>query len=125
MQRLQNAQRDRLRDGAHFRRHVRKKADFFTGSVLVAEDLIHGEAAFGGELFERNAPIRMLPEMLTRGFYRLPVFFTQRLVGRVHHHFEQLENGGDLIGAKQLNQFMGVLFGFGCINGHCVLPDSG
>jgi hypothetical protein len=76
---------------------------FFTRSVLVAEDLIHREAAFGGELIEANAFVRMLPEMFARCFHRLPVFRAERFVGRVHHHFKQLEDGRDLIGAELLD----------------------
>jgi hypothetical protein len=50
VQRLQNAERDRLRDGADLRGHVRQTGFSFTGSVLVTEDLFHRKAAFRGDL---------------------------------------------------------------------------
>ena len=36
-------------------------------SVLVIADLIHGKAAIGGDLRERDASLGILPEVFTRG----------------------------------------------------------
>jgi hypothetical protein len=87
----------------------------------VTENLIHRKAALGGELIERNAFFRMLPEVFARSGDGAPVFFAQWLLGWFHHYFEELKNGGDLIGPQLLDQFMDVLSGLGSANGHCVL----
>jgi hypothetical protein len=77
-----------------------KRIFFTSASLLVIADLIHGKAALGGDLLERDASVGILSEVCTRGGDGAPVFFGQRLVLRFHHDFEELQNRRDLIGAS-------------------------
>lgn len=53
VERLQNIQGDGLRNGANLSRHVGQETDsLHVGSVFAIADLVHREAAFGGEFFE-------------------------------------------------------------------------
>jgi hypothetical protein len=123
MQRLQNVESNGLGDSADLRRHAGQETNFLhAGSVFVAEDLIHREAAFGGELLERHSGFGILPEVFAGGDDSAAVFLAEWFVGGFHHYFEQLQHGRDLVGAELFNQFMDVLSGFGRINGHGVLP---
>jgi hypothetical protein len=125
MQRFQNVESNGLRDGADLRRHAGQETDFLHAvSVFVAEDLIHCEAAFGGELLERHSGFGILPEVFARGGDSAAVFLAERLAGGFHHYFEQLQHGRYLIGTELFNQFMDVPSGFRCINGHGLLPGN-
>jgi hypothetical protein len=84
----------------------------------LAEYLLHGEAALGGELLERNALTWETPELLTRSSDDLAVLLSQRFVIGFDHDFKQLADGCDLIGAELLNQLVDVLPGFGITYGH-------
>jgi hypothetical protein len=53
VKRLENIQSHGLRNGANLCRHAGQETDFLhVGSVFVVADLVHREAAFGGEFFE-------------------------------------------------------------------------
>jgi hypothetical protein len=67
---------------------------FFTPvSVLVIADLIHREAALGGDLFERDASFRILLKVFPRGGDSATVFFGQRLLFLgIHHYPEELKD---------------------------------
>src|ERR1035438_7526448 len=81
-------------------------------------DLIHGEAQVGHNLLERNAAFGVFTEVLARFGNCAAVLFSQWLVFRFDHDFEELQDGRDLIGPQLLDQLMNVLFGFRRINGH-------
>ena len=97
-----------------------RKLIFFTlASVFVVADLIHREAAFRSQLFERNTFPRILPEVFTRSGDRSAILLIQGLVVvRLHHHFEELHDGRHLMGAELVDQFPCVLSGFECVSGH-------
>lgn len=68
--------------------------------ALLAADLIHREAEIGDHLFERNASLGVLPEVLARGGYRPAVFFGQGFVAWLDHDFEELHNRCNLTGVE-------------------------
>src|ERR1700678_1555854 len=92
----------------------RKRTLFTPGftpvSVLVIADLIHGKAAIGGDLRERDASLGILPEVFTRGGDGAAVLFSPRFVLRFHHDLEELQHGRNLIGAQLINQLMGAVW---------------
>jgi hypothetical protein len=81
--------------------------------------LIHGEAALGGNLLEREATLRVLLKVLARSGYGAAVFFSKFLVFFVDHHFKQMNDGSELTEVKMAEQLMG--FGLQGISRHIFL----
>ena len=63
VQGLQNAQGGFLFDGTDFGGYVCVETNLLQASVALFADLVHGEAAFGGEVFKRDAALGVLPEV--------------------------------------------------------------
>ena len=78
-------------------------------SDFVIPDLIHGKAAPGCDLIERDSPVRILPEVFARGRDGTLIFFGEWLAVRLYHDLEKLQDGRDPIGVELVKQLMGVL----------------
>ena len=96
VQSLQNTQRAFLFNRADFSGHVRMKAYFLHANSVgrVIADLVHSEAALRNDIFERNADLRILPELLARSSDNAAILFGQPFVFVVKHHFKQLNDNG-------------------------------
>lgn len=125
MESSKNAQGGFLLNRADFGAHIRVKANLFHADsvTLVVADLVHREAAFGGNLLEGDA-MAALPEILTRRSNGTAVFFSELIVFIVDHDLKQVDYGGQLARAELIEQLVSVLFGFYGIDRHCVLQTD-